>query len=405
MTTRILLVEDEALTALDIRTTLEQLGYDVCGVAGGGEAAVANAETLRPDLILMDIGLKGALDGVEAAALIRGKLDIPVIFVTAHSDSATLQKAKLTEPFGYVLKPIREGELQTAITLALYKNTMDRKLKESHRWLEAILRSIGDAVIATDADGRIILVNRVAEALTGWGQLEAIGQPLPQVFRIVNEETRRPVENPVTKVLRENAVVGLANHTLLVARDGREIGIDDSGAPIRDDAGRITGVILIFRDATARRQAEQALQESEARYEQLAAQNRAVTWEVNAEGLYTYVSGVVKTVFGYRPEELTGKRHFYDLHPEAGRDEFRAASFKVFARKKPFRGLINPVRTKSGRTVWVSTNGLPVLGPDGRLLGYRGTDTDITPRVAAAKKKKTAPPSGPRRSGRGGKKP
>ena len=112
------------------------------------------------------------------------------------------------------------------------------------------LRSIGDALIATDTAGRVTLMNPVAEELTGWATDEATGKPLEQVFQIVNEETRQPVENPVTKAMREGHVVGLANHTLLIHRDGSERSIDDSAAPIRDADGEIIGVVLVFHDIT-----------------------------------------------------------------------------------------------------------------------------------------------------------
>ncbi len=128
------------------------------------------------------------------------------------------------------------------------------------------LKSIGDAVIATDAQGLVELLNPVAEELTGWKQDEARGRPLEEVFRIVSEVTRATVESPVVKVLREGIVVGLANHTLLIAKDGSERPIADSGAPIRGDSGAITGVVLVFRDQTAERAAEEALRQSEARY-------------------------------------------------------------------------------------------------------------------------------------------
>src|SRR5687767_2102019 len=122
--------------------------------------------------------------------------------------------------------------------------------------LRTTLRSIGDAVIATDTEGRVSFMNPVAERLTGWPLTEAAGRPLSEVFPIVNEGTREAVESPVDKVLREGVVVELANHTLLLARDGREVPIDDSGAPIVDARGRVTGVVLVFHDITDRREAE-----------------------------------------------------------------------------------------------------------------------------------------------------
>jgi PAS domain S-box-containing protein len=132
------------------------------------------------------------------------------------------------------------------------------------------LTSIGDAVMVADAQGRVTLLNPVAEALTGW-DADALGQPVEAVFRILNEATREPVENPVGKVLREGAVVGLGNHTVLIGRDGRERPIDDSGAPIRDGRGRVVGVVLVFRDITERRAAEQRLYENDRRKDEFLA--------------------------------------------------------------------------------------------------------------------------------------
>lgn len=141
--------------------------------------------------------------------------------------------------------------------------------EEARLWLSTTLHSIGDAVIATDASGRVTFANEIAQRLTGWLQADAVGRPLDDVFVIINEETRQPVESPVSKVLRENCVVGLANHTLLVARDGTERPIDDSGAPIRNSAREIVGVVLVFRDFTERRRAEQALSQHQAEIEAL----------------------------------------------------------------------------------------------------------------------------------------
>ena len=147
---------------------------------------------------------------------------------------------------------------------ALYLS--EAALRQSVERHSIALKSIGDAVIATDAQGKVELLNPVAEALTGWAEAEALGRPLEVVFRIVNEQTRQKVENPVTKILRQGVVVGLANHTLLIARDGTRRPIADSGAPIRDDKGEITGVVLVFRDQTEERSAAEKLAERERYY-------------------------------------------------------------------------------------------------------------------------------------------
>jgi PAS domain S-box-containing protein len=140
----------------------------------------------------------------------------------------------------------------------------EQKLRASERRFVATLSSIGDAVIATDPQGRVTFMNPVAEALTGWAQQEASGRPLPEVFRIVNEDTREVVEDPGTKVFRVGTVVGLANHTVLVARDGRERPIDDCGSPIIDESGGITGAVIVFRDISDRRQIQEALRKTQA---------------------------------------------------------------------------------------------------------------------------------------------
>ena len=150
--------------------------------------------------------------------------------------------------------------------------------QEQRQWLNITLTSIGDAVIVTDAQGRINLVNGVAESVTGWKMADAVGRPLPEVFQIFNEDTRVEVENPVTKVLRAGQVVGLANHTLLIAKDGREVPIDDSGAPIKDNEGNIVGVVLVFRDITERKyfelEREQLLMNAQAAQREAEDANR-----------------------------------------------------------------------------------------------------------------------------------
>lgn len=145
------------------------------------------------------------------------------------------------------------------------KEELERKsaeLAEQREFFRVTLASIGDAVITTDTNARITFLNPVAEAITGWKFADAVGQPLEKIFHIVNEQTRKSAPDPVTRVLREGAIVGLANHTLLIARNGTETAIDDSAAPIRDASGNLSGVVMVFRDVTRQRRAETALRES-----------------------------------------------------------------------------------------------------------------------------------------------
>lgn len=259
---QILIVEDENVVALDIKNSLENLGYAVSGVVSSGRQAIERAAETRPDLVLMDIRLRGDMDGVEAARAIWNDFDIPVIYLTAHADEATLQRTKVSEPFGYILKPFADVELRTTIEMALHKHTMERRLRESERWLGTVLNGIGDAVIATDERGCIKFMNPVAEALTGWEHAEAWGKPFDEVFVIVHQASRVRAESPVARVLAEQTVINLEENVLLVSRGGKEIRIDDSAAPIKDgDDGSLTGVVVVFRDIGERVKAEQILRE------------------------------------------------------------------------------------------------------------------------------------------------
>ena len=172
----IMVVEDERVVALDIRSQLRSMGYTVPPPVSRGEDAVSAVSTLGPDLVLMDIHLKGEMDGIQAAKQIREELNVPVVFLTAYADDDTLRRAKVTEPYGYVVKPFEERGLYTAIEMALHKHRMEEELRESRRWLSAVLDSIGDAVIATDAQGHVKFMNPVAQTLTGWDKSQASGR-------------------------------------------------------------------------------------------------------------------------------------------------------------------------------------------------------------------------------------
>jgi len=261
---KILIVEDDRIVARDIQQQLARIGHVAVGITARGEDVATLVLENRPDLVLMDIRLEGKLDGIDVAHQIHERLGIPVIFLTAYADEETVRRARVTEPFGYLLKPFEDSQLRTTIEMALYKHAAERKLRESERRYAVTLSSIGDAVIATDELLRVTFMNPVAEKLTAWTQKEAIGLPLIEIFRIINEDTGQTVDNPAAKVLRSGVVVGLANHTMLVARDGRETPIDDCGSPIIDDGGEVTGTVLVFRDITDRRQYDGALRRAQA---------------------------------------------------------------------------------------------------------------------------------------------
>ena len=173
---------------------------------------------------------------------------------------------------------LRSVALQNAQSIHLARLRAEEALRKQSEWLRITLSSIGDAVVSTDAEGNVTFMNTVAESLTSWTQTEAIGRPLPEVFRIVNEQSRQPVDNPALRALREGAIVGLANHTILIAKNGTEWPIDDSAAPIRNELGEVFGVVLVFRDITERKKSEiernRLLASAEAARQEAEAANR-----------------------------------------------------------------------------------------------------------------------------------
>jgi PAS domain S-box-containing protein len=257
--TRILVVEDEAVVALDIRSRLNKLGYAVPGIADSGEEAIRLAEETRPDLVLMDIRLKGEMDGVEAAAHIRARLDIPVVFLTAYADEVTVQRAKISGPFGYLRKPLVDRELQTAIEIAVYKHRMDQRLRENEQWLSATLSSIGEAVIATDGQDRVQFVNPAAEVLMGQRQEEILGRDFSLICTLLDRATRIPIEGHATRALSGGNATGLREDVLLVTGDKREIPVEHSIALIKDERDRVDGVVRTFRDITERARLQERL--------------------------------------------------------------------------------------------------------------------------------------------------
>lgn len=263
MPIKIMVVEDESVVALDLKRRLTRLGYQVVHLAASHDDALVGAASTSPDLVLMDINISGPIDGIETAA----KMIAPVIFLTAYSEAKTLERAKATKPYGYLLKPFSEQELHATIQMALERHQVEMRLVSTHQellartlelsqekeWLRVTLKSIGDAVITTDKKGIVHWLNPVAERMTGWMSDEAKGRPLSQVFHIVNEETRKSTENPVATCIAQEKIVGLAKHTILISRDGSEFAIEDSAAPIRNEEADLLGVVLVFHDVTEQR--------------------------------------------------------------------------------------------------------------------------------------------------------
>jgi PAS domain S-box-containing protein len=242
-------------------------------------------------------------------------------------------------------------------------------LSEQRERLRVTLASIGDAVITTDAQGRVTFLNRVAEALTGWPQGEAHGQPLEAVFPICHEQTRRPVENPVARVLREGRAVGLANHTVLLGRDGVERPIDDSAAPIEGPDGTTLGVVLVFRDVTEHRRAEQELRQSEARKGAILETALDCIITSDQHGRVLEFNPAAERTFGYRRADVLGRDMADLLIPAAVRERHRL-----------------------GMAPYLDTGEGPVLGKRVEMQARRADGTEFPAELAVTRISPDGPP-------------
>ena len=262
-TAKIFIVEDEAIVAESLNDQLEGLGYIVTGNAPSGEEALRNIKNNLPNLVLMDIMLEGEMDGVETAQQIRELYGIPVIFLSAYSDSETLGRAKLTEPFGYLIKPYKERELHTTLEITLYKHRMEKRVREHERWLDTLLRSIGDGVITVGIDGLLTSMSPVAETLTGLSEAELINKDLLGLLKIEESGIYPIIPDLIDQALDGETVSCLVDdEPILINANGKRIVIDFSAAPIRNEQDEIIGAVLTMRDISARKQAEIELSEA-----------------------------------------------------------------------------------------------------------------------------------------------
>lgn len=242
----ILIVEDEKLIALDLLRRLERFGYDIVGTAVNGTEAYAIAADQRPDLVLMDIMLAGGDDGIETGARLRRELGCAIVFLTAYADATTLSLCRKAEPYGYILKPFKERDLFTAIDMALYKSSMEKKLRRQERLFSAILHSINDAIIATDNDLKVQFMNPVAEELCGWLEADAIGLPISSVAGIRDPRSGSQLFAASIASIADYPI--FFGDSVITDRAGKDLVVDGSFARIKEEGNSVEGFLLAMRD-------------------------------------------------------------------------------------------------------------------------------------------------------------
>ena len=391
----ILLVDDTPANLLALRTILEELDQNLIEATSGLDALKC-LEQEDIAVILLDVQMPG-LNGFETAKLMRQQNSrrIPIIFLTAfESDDFPVDQAYALGAVDYLVKPLIPIIVRAKVAgfVELYTKTLqiqqqaeqlrvierqkfDRSFEEQREWFRVALSSIGDAVITTDINGLVTFLNPIAAGLTEWTEGDAKGQLLGTVFQILNERTRQPIENPVATVLREGRVVGLGKHTILVSKTGATKPIENSAAPILDATGTLLGVVLIFRDVTEQRRAEQEVRESEQRFRQLADAMPQIVWTAGPDGRIDYMNRKWQEFTGL-PETLGNEGWGEILHP----DEVLAANerwAKSVQTGQPFEMEMRLLDRNIKAYRWYLVRTVGIHDSSGKVIRWFGTGTDI----------------------------
>ncbi|WP_394842336.1 diguanylate cyclase [Pendulispora brunnea] len=267
----VLIVEDERIVAMDLQQMLTALGYDAYAIASSATEAFARASEKRPDVVLMDIRIKGQMDGIRTAAVLREKFDVPIVYLTAHADDATIARAKKTAPHGYLLKPVKSTEMKSAIEVSIYRNEMEKELRTREALFRDTLASIADGIVTLDARAHIVQMNAAAENLTGWSHTEARGKSLELLLCPKSDGGRHPAAlgTELPDLVEAVLADGLTRHGESgEGPTGRSFGY--SVTALADPVGRVVGAVLHLHDITERRQSDSEIRVLHAHLAELA---------------------------------------------------------------------------------------------------------------------------------------
>lgn len=293
---KILIVEDEFIEAMSFEQSLKSFGYDVVGIVTTGEDALKKVAEHNPDLILMDIVLKGEMDGIETAAKIKEDFDIPVIYLTAHPEDSMIQRAKLTSPYGYIIKPVIKIILKNTIEMALYKNKMEKKLREHEERLRVVFDSIEDLIFIKDKNLRYLEVNPAFEQFFRIKPEQIIGKTDAELFDLEDDEHNVIIDDRVLKnetITEKTSLIGPSNAIFEVIK-----------SPMFNKKGEIIGLCGIARDITKLIHAEQALIISEDIFRAIAENSNNGILIADDRGNHIYVNIRAVEITGYSMEEL-----------------------------------------------------------------------------------------------------
>jgi PAS domain S-box-containing protein len=379
---RILHVDDDAAFIAVAKQCLEEQYQFQVDTASSAEEALKKLENSDYDAVIADHQMPGK-NGLELLRALRQQgRDIPFILLSCKSKEEAAIEALNSGVEQYITKhgnaEATYEEVNRSILSAVNRRKTEKLLKESEIRLRQITENMQDLLLLTDKNLLVKYVSSSYIRVSGYKPNEIIGKC---VYDFVHPDDLAMTMQTADKAFKDNS--GGKVETRIRRADGSYTLLEFVGKELTDGNGQITGVVMSARGITERKQMEKALQKSEERFRQVSDNAQEWIWELDSNGLYTYASSVVEKVLGYKPEEIVGKKHFYDLFLPEEAEELKKAAFQVFAKKSPFCNFVNRNVHKKGSMVWLSTSGVPIVNEKGSLPGYRGVDTDITERKKA----------------------
>jgi PAS domain S-box-containing protein len=357
-TARILIVENEAPHAMDLKYRVETLGHHVLGVVDTGEKAIDFTRRYRPDLILMDIGLNSGMDGIAAATEIWKKTKTPFVYITAYSEESVMSRTEAAEPYGLVGKPFHDRELQAAIEIALYKAAVESSVRRRERQLEAIIHSMRDGAIVVDRHSRITYMNPLAELLTGWKVDEALGREVASILRASATDTRQELSICLGIVLREGGGLTVSDIELLTKDDAHVI-VDAAITVVSNDRGELEGAAIILQDASPRLRAQRELEMQKTFFQQLFEQSPEAIAILDRNDCFIDINPAFTKLFQYTLPEVRGKCISDVLVPPERKEEWERYSSVVHAQESVKGEAVR--RRKDGSSVAVSLLAAPII--------------------------------------------
>jgi PAS domain S-box-containing protein len=373
---RILLVEDEIIVSLHIRSVLQHFNYEVVEIVPSGEEAIEKAGVHKPDLVLMDIHLSGRVDGIMAAAAIRDKFGIPTIYLTSYNDEETINKAKITEPLGYLVKPIDNSELRNSIELALYKHKTEKKLKESEERYKALFDRSMDLIYLHDFDGKLIDANITT--------LNLLGYSLNEIKELNISDILMPDQidlvNGLINEIRNKNSQRTPLECKLKNRNGKLIFVETLVSLIYQSEEPVS-VQVLARDITARRQAEEELSLSQQKYRDIFEFAPIGIYRSDPNGVILTANLALANILGYSTiKEILGLNIFKDTCFNNIHENQQISNFFLTGECKDIEILW---RTKNNIPTWVQINVHSVKNIIGEILAFEGFVQDINQRKHA----------------------